>query len=97
MSDLKIDYDLLSDTITSLSSIHRELGGLEARVGDADDVWGSDEIADRMSDFGGNWSYHRGKLMGAVEATGQMCQGALDGFRSTDAGLARSFDRPGGR
>lgn len=96
MTDLKIDYGLLSDTARSLSTIHRELGVLEARVGGAEDVWGSSEIADRMSDFSGNWSYHRGKLIGAVEATGQLCQGALDGFRRTDAELARTFDQPGG-
>ena len=77
----------------TLSSLHRELDHLESRAGDPDALWGSSAIADKMSEFGDNWTYHRHELMDAAEATGQMCQGALDGFRKTDVELASSFDQ----
>lgn len=88
MPDLRVDYDLLSQTEKTLSTLHGELSNCEAQVGAYDSDWGSDDVRNAMGSFTSNWETHRKKLLSSMEATGQLVSTSLETFRRVDQKLA---------
>ena len=93
MADLKVDFDLLEDSSSSLEEIYKAFDGLKSRSSHTSSDWGSHDIAGAMGSFSGDWDNHREKTMQSLESMKKMCDEALDGFRKTDAKLAASFEQ----
>ena len=66
MADLVVDYGLLEQTENTLNSLKREFGNIDALRDSAN--WGDGGIGSAMGDFAGNWSDHRQKLVGSMDA-----------------------------
>jgi uncharacterized protein YukE len=93
MSDLKVDYAALEDSVQTLSQLKSEFDGIEGRTDDTGDIWGHDAVKSAMDEFSGNMDYNRRKLTEEIEATGAKMQNTLETFRDVDAKLAESFDK----
>ena len=93
MSDLKVDYYRLEDSVSTLSSLKDEFDGIEGRRDDTAGVWGHDKVKGAMDEFASNMDYNRGKLSEEIQTVGEKMQGTLDAFRAADEKLAESFDK----
>ncbi len=93
MSDLKVDYYALEDSVKTLSNLKSEFDGIESRAHDTGGIWGHDAVKSAMDEFSGNMDYNRRKLTEEIGATGEKMQSTLDTFRDVDAKLAESFDK----
>lgn len=96
MADLKVDFDALRASSTSLQQIADAFQGLESRVSGAEDDWGSSAIAGAMGDFAGNWDSHRRKVVQALGSLRELVDQALEGFEQTDRQLAGALETAGG-
>lgn len=91
MADLKVDYQLLDSTERTLTSLTSEFQNIRARDSGYDGAMGSGGIAAAMDSFAGNWDYHRGKLVGSMQALGKMINEATKQFTQTDTKLTHSL------
>jgi hypothetical protein len=91
VADLKVDYQLLDSTERALSSLMSEFQHIKARESGYDGAMGSGDIAAAMDSFAGNWDYHRGKLVGSMQALGKMITESKKKFTETDSRLASSL------
>jgi hypothetical protein len=88
MADLKVEFDLLDSAEKTLTSLTSEFQNIKTSTGDYDGALGSGDIAGAMGSFSGNWDYHRGKLVGSMQALGQMIGESKKQFHATDNKLA---------
>ncbi len=93
MSDLKVDYYALEDSVTSLGTIKSELDGIEGHTDDTSGIWGHDEVKDAMHEFSHNMDYNRRKLTEKVDETGQKMSSTLEAFRKAEDELCKAFDK----
>jgi hypothetical protein len=91
MADLKVDYQLLDSTETTLSSLVSEFQNIKAQESGYDGAMGSGDVAGAMDSFGGNWDYHREKLVGSMQALGKMVSESKQQFQKTDNQLKTSL------
>jgi hypothetical protein len=91
MADLKVDYQLLDATERTLSNLTSEFQNIKARESGYDGAMGSGDIASAMDSFAGNWDYHRGKLVGSMQALGKMITESKKQFTQTDTKLTHSL------
>jgi hypothetical protein len=91
MADLKVDYQLLDSTERTLTSLTSEFQNIEAQEAGYDGAMGSGDIASAMDSFAGNWDYHRGQLVGSMQALGKMITEAKKQFTQTDTKLTHSL------
>jgi predicted methyltransferase MtxX (methanogen marker protein 4) len=87
MTDLKVDYTLLDQSETSLSSLVSDFQNIKAQESSYDGALGSGDIASAMDSFAGNWDYHRKKLVGSMQALGTMISQTKQAFTQTDTKL----------
>lgn len=97
MSDLKLDYYALEDSVRALGSIKSELDGIEARTDASASVWGHDAVKDAMHEFSHNMDYNRRKVTEKVQETGEKMESTLEAFRKVEADLCKSFDKERGK
>jgi hypothetical protein len=93
VSDLKVDYWALEDSVSTLSSLKSEFDDIEDRRDDTSGAWGHDAVKDAMHEFASNMDYNRGKLSDEIKTVGEKMSGTIDAFREADAKLAESFDK----
>jgi hypothetical protein len=93
MADLKVDYQLLDSTESSLSGLVSEFNNIKAQEGAYDGALGSGDIVGAMHSFSGNWDYHRKKLTGSMEELGKMVSETKKEFSKTDCQLASSLTK----
>lgn len=91
MADLKVDYQLLDSSERTLSNLTSEFQNIKARDSGYDGAMGSGDIASAMDSFAGNWDYHRGQLVGSMQALGKMIGESKKQFTQTDTKLAGSL------
>lgn len=94
MADLKVDYDTLHKSSSTLVGLKREFDNIESRVGDVDFL-ADGGIKDAMHEFGTNWSYHREKLSEKIESTGKKVDACLEAFKKTDTKLYDALTKKG--
>jgi hypothetical protein len=87
MADLKVDYSLLASIEGTLGGLKSEFDGLEDQSGGYDWAYGSGDITGAMGNFSGNWSIHRQKLLGKMEALSSMVSDTITKFKDTDTNL----------
>lgn len=90
MSDLKVDYELLSSTEKTLASLVGDFQNLESSTGDYDSALGSPDVQSAMGNFAGNWDYHRKQIVTSMQTLGKMVAAAKTHFQNRDASLAAS-------
>jgi hypothetical protein len=99
-ADLKVDYDLLTESSRSLQHIYQAFDGLKNRSSTTSGDWGSSAIAGAMGDFSGDWDNHREKIMKSVQTVKELTDQAVEAFRDSDGQLATSLEKathkPGG-
>jgi hypothetical protein len=66
MPDFCVDYALLEQVENTLNNLKREFSNIDALRHTAD--WGDGGIESAMGSFASNWSIHREKLMGSLDA-----------------------------
>ena len=88
MSDLRIDYTLLTEARASLEAIASEFASASQRREDSRSIWGADAVRDAMDDFVGAWERHRRLLTEDLQAFGAKVDGVIQGFESTEQELA---------
>jgi hypothetical protein len=91
VTDLKIDYGLLSETSRSLGVIYQAFDRLRSRTSHTESDWGSSDIARAMGRFSGDWDNHRHKIMKSVESLKRMTDEAAHVLPHTDSALAASL------
>ncbi len=64
--DLSVNYTLLQQVESTLNTLKREFGNIDA-VQHATD-WGDGGIESVMGSFASNWSHHRSKVVGSLDA-----------------------------
>jgi hypothetical protein len=91
VADLKVEFSLLDSASKTLTSLTSEFQNIKAQGGDYDGAMGSGDIVGAMGSFSGNWDYHRGKLVGSMQALGKMIDESSKQFHGTDNQLASSL------
>jgi hypothetical protein len=93
MSDLKVDYDLLSEFETNLQFVEKAFEGLHNEVHglDANQGWGSDDIRSAMGSFADDWSYHRSKLESSATTLLKLVTTTKGAFGQADQQLAQQL------
>lgn len=90
MSDLKVDYELLSSTEKTLASLVGDFQNLESSTGDYNGALGSPDVQSAMGHFAGNWETHRRQIVASMQSLGKAVAAAKTNFQNTDAKLAAS-------
>ena len=93
MPDLRVKTELLRATADSLSALRGELGNLERRLDHHRSSWGSDDVADALDEFGGNWDDNRRRISDSMTFLQRMAQSTAEEFERLEAELTGSFDR----
>lgn len=91
MADLKVDYQLLDSAERNLSNLTSEFQHVKAQESGYDRAMGSADIASAMDSFAGNWDYHRGQLVGSMQALGTMITESGKQFTQTDTKLTHGL------
>lgn len=87
MADLKVDYSLLASIHSTLGGLKSEFDGLDDQAGSYDWAYGSGDITGAMGNFSGNWSIHRQKMLGKMDALSSMVSETITKFKDTDTNL----------
>ncbi|MFJ1972973.1 hypothetical protein ACIO93_30385 [Streptomyces sp. NPDC087903] len=93
MSDLIVDFTLLSTSAKQLSAIRTEFRDLGEWKDDITSVVGASELREAMTDFIDNWDDNRKRLLESLEGVGNMVEGTRDAFKALDDELAKSGKR----
>lgn len=93
MTDLRVKTDLLRATAESLSTLRGELGHLEQRLDRDRDSWGSDDVADALDEFGGNWDDNRRRISDSMTSLERMAQATAEEFERLESELSGAFDQ----
>jgi uncharacterized protein YukE len=93
MSDLRVDYYRLQNSVRDLATLKSEFDDLEARRDRSEEIWGHGGVRDAMDEVASNWKESRKKLSGRIEGVGEKLENVLTTFQKTDADLATSFDK----
>ena len=88
VTDLRVDYQLLTSVTRTLSSLAGEFEHIDDQVGGYDPAYGSGAVTAAMGSFSGNWSNHRKTLLSAMENLGLLAGAAEQRFRQADGKLA---------
>ena len=91
--DLTVNYDILGEFEKNLTFVKQEFVGLSAEIHKLDngDIWGSDEVKGAMDGFQNNWSIHREKLEGSIDALLKMVTTTTGYFQQADQELAKAL------
>lgn len=92
MSDLKVDYDVLADSVQTLAVLKSEFDGIKDLRDETSGLWGHRAVRDAMHGFASNMDYNRRKLAEEMAAVGEKLETTLETFREADAELAASFE-----
>jgi hypothetical protein len=90
-ADLKVEFDLLDAAKKTLTTLTSEFQNIKAQESGYDGAMGSADIAGALGSFSGNWDYHRNKLVGSMQALGQLIDESEKQFRQTDDQLAKNL------
>ena len=90
MSDLIVDFTLLSTSAKQLNAIEKEFKELGEWKDDVTSVVGASELKKAMTDFIDNWDDNRKKLLEDLDSVGKMVEGTRDAFKSVDDELAKA-------
>jgi hypothetical protein len=90
VSDLKVDYQLLSSTERNLSSLVSEFQNMEAQEDAYSGAMGSGDIVSAMNGFATNWNDHKKSLISSMQTLGTMVSETRQHFQQTDTKLAES-------
>lgn len=91
MTDLCVDYGLLQQVENTLNSLKREFSNIDAVKHSAN--WGDGGIESAMGSFASNWSDHRQKVVGSIDAmikNAHECRTKTDDF---DTGMAQHLTK----
>jgi hypothetical protein len=90
VADLRVDYQLLAATTSTLHSLSSEFANIDDQVSGYDPDYGSGAVAAAMGSFSGNWSSHRKSLLGSMQSLGQLTEVTEREFRRVDSELGRA-------
>ncbi len=97
MADLKVDYEELETSRSTVEKLKSEFDGLPHRVSGYDDSWGDGGIKDAMHKFATNWDYRRGLLSEDMTEFGEKVTSCLETFTQADEALAEKMTKPAER
>ena len=90
-ADLKVEFDLLNSAKKTLTTLTSEFQNIKAAESAYDGAMGSGDITGALGSFSGNWDYHRNKLVGSMQALGQLIDESEKQFHKTDDQLAKNL------
>ncbi|MDQ0715407.1 hypothetical protein QFZ55_004859 [Streptomyces luteogriseus] len=90
MSDLVVDFGLLSTSAKQLKAIQTEFRNLADWRDDIESAVGAPALKEAMTEFIDNWDDNRKRLLESLEAVGKMVEGTRDAFKGLDDDLAKA-------
>ncbi|MFI9727009.1 hypothetical protein ACIRG8_12180 [Streptomyces sp. NPDC102359] len=90
MSDLVVDFTLLSTSAKQLKSLRTEFRELDDWKDDVGSAVGAPEMKAAMTDFVDNWDDNRKRLLESLQTVGRMVEGTRDAFRGLERNLAKA-------
>jgi hypothetical protein len=97
MADLKVDYEVLETSRSTVDKLKSEFDGLPHRVGQYDNAWGEAGIKGAMHKFATNWDYRRGVLSDDMSEFAEKVTSCLETFTQADEALAEKMTKPAER
>jgi hypothetical protein len=94
MADLKVDYDELEASRSTVEQLKSEFDGLPHRVSGYEDAWGDGRIKGAMHKFASNWDYRRGLISEDMKEFTEKVTSCLDTFTQADKALAEKMTKP---
>jgi hypothetical protein len=95
VSDLIVDYQVLERSEQLLARLHQQVSaGTGASVAEDSD-WGFGGVVSAMGGFYGDWSYHRGQILGRMQTLHTMTQQSRQSFQGADEKLASELTKAG--
>src|ERR1700760_46164 len=91
-ADLRLDWNLLTESSKALGDIYKVFDTLPARRSQTENDWGSSAIKGALKSFADDWDNHREKTMKAVDSVKQDIYEALEKFGDADKDLKKSLD-----
>jgi hypothetical protein len=85
MADFTVDYGVLQQIEKALTSLKSEFSNIDAVRHAAN--WGHSDIDSKMGSFASNWSHHRQKLLGSMDAMLKNVHETLTGTDQYDTKL----------
>lgn len=92
MSDLKVDFWALKDTVRVLGNLKSEFDDLDDRRDETRNIWGHNAVKGAMDGFASNMNHHRKDLSEEMKGVQGKAQLTLETFREAEEELAKSFD-----
>lgn len=93
MADLKVDFENLESSKSTVASLKAAFDGLSRRVSAQSRDWGSSDIEGAMHEFATNWDYRRDILSGKLKEVGEKIEGTLEAFTEADEKLAHGLEQ----
>lgn len=93
MTDLKVDYAVLEDSVSTLGSLRTAFDEIKTRGDDTEDLWGHHEIRDAMDEFSSNMDHHREELSNEIGDVGEKLEMTLQTFRDADQKLKDDLEK----
>lgn len=93
MSDLKVDYWALKDTVRVLGNLKSEFDDLDDRRDETRNIWGHNAVKNAMDGFASNMNHHRKDLSEEMKGVQGKAQLTLETFCEAEEELAKSFDK----
>jgi hypothetical protein len=87
--DFVVDYPLLEQVDKTLKDLCNQFQNIQAQEQGYTGAYGSGDVAGAMSDFAGNWSYHRGKIVASMQSLSSNVEEVLKETKKYDADMAQ--------
>ena len=93
MTDLRIDYQLLESTKSTMDSLVSQFQNIQTQQSQYDGAMGSGDVAGAMDNFAGNWDYHRKQLLGKMKDLDDLVDETVKQFKKTDGDLKNQLTK----
>lgn len=88
MGDLEVDYTVLEDSESTMSTLRSDFDDIKGRGNDTENIWGHRELRDAMDEFTSNMDHHREALSKEIGDVGEKLSSTLETWRDSDQKLA---------
>jgi hypothetical protein len=96
MADLRVDFEELETSRSTVEKLRSEFDDLPHRVDEYEGAWGDGGIKDAMHKFATNWDYRRDVLSGDIKEFAEKVESCLDTFKKVDHELSEKLTKKDG-
>lgn len=93
VSDLKVDFEVLKTSRTTLSKLKSDFDNIENRRHGTRNIWGHESVRDAMDEFASNMDHHREDLSKSIDAAGKKVDATIDTFEEADRKMKEQLEK----